>query len=96
MVVRSLTPRWTRQKPLAGLLKQTCWQQRVMNEQEVYLVSSIDETFIGTVGAILRTGDGEIRNTRNFFSDLVSEIAFGQNIDMSMPFTIELRDPTGF
>lgn len=72
-----------------------------MNEQEVYLVSSIGETFIGTVGAILRTGDerardGEIRNTENFFSDLVSEIAFGQNIDMSMSFTIELRDPTGF
>lgn len=73
-----------------------------MHEQEVYLVSSIGETFIGTVGDILCTIDAKtisqdiiFRDIMNYISDIVSEIAFGQNIDMSMPLTIELRDPVG-
>ena len=69
-----------------------------MNQHEVFLLSSSDEVFLGTVGEILGTGalggyahmEARGMSLLAAFSDLINEIAFN---DGPQTFTIELREP---
>ena len=71
-----------------------------MNDREVYLVTTDDEVYLGTVGEFtgntLFTLDNRGMSPDAVISDMVSELAFGDYLPdfiIKKNFSIELRVP---
>lgn len=77
-------------------LSEKCDMMNAMDGMEVYFVSEIGESLLGTVKELLNPIDPYSENLQFTFEilDIVREIAFNEDrLDFSMPVTIELREP---
>ncbi|KKL78058.1 hypothetical protein LCGC14_2028620 [marine sediment metagenome] len=64
-----------------------------MNEFEIFLISDIGERYLGTVKDGIQEPEIVLNEIRNFISDIASDLAFGDEVELSKVFTVELRNP---
>lgn len=63
-----------------------------MDNYEVFLLTDDDEFSLGTVREVLNR---EVRISLTVFADIISNLAFSPEDQMTQTFKIELRSPNG-